>query len=351
MSLTRRHATRLLLSAAAGAALPAIPSGSPLLAAPAETPVRGGTLNWVFFPEPQAIIAINTTSGTGQTIGSKINEGLLRYATDMTPLPNLATEWAISPDGLRYRFVLRRGVTWHDGQPFTAADVAFSLLRLREAHPRGRITFANVAEVRTPDSHSVEIVLSRPAPFLISAFVGAESPIFPRHVYEAIRPEASASLAQTIGTGPFLLKEWVPGSHLLFERNPNYWDEGKPCLDRIVMRIITDPGARAAAFEAGEVDLGGNPVPLADLAACAPCRSSWSTPRPTPIPGRRPSSSSTSTPACCKTCGCAGRWRTPSTSRHCWRRCISGTARSRRPPSASCIRRFTIRVSGRCRST
>ncbi len=265
MSLTRRHATRLLLSAAAGAALPAVPPGSPLLAAPAETPIRGGTLNWVFFPEPQAIIAINTTSGTGQTIGSKINEGLLRYTYDMTPLPNLATEWAISPDGLRYRFALRRGVAWHDGRPFTAADVAFSLLRLREAHPRGRITFANVAEVRTPDPHSVEIVLSRPAPFLISAFAGAESPIVPRHVYGAIRPEASASLAQTIGTGPFLLKEWVPGSHLLFERNPHYWDEGKPYLDRIVLRIITDPGARAAAFEAGEVDLGGNPVPLADL--------------------------------------------------------------------------------------
>ncbi len=63
----------------------------------------------------------------------------------------------------------------------------------------------------------------------------------PRHVYEAIRPEASASLAQTIGTGPFLLKEWVPGSHLLFERNPNYWDEGKPYLDRIVMRISGSP--------------------------------------------------------------------------------------------------------------
>ncbi len=69
ISLTRRHATRRLLSAAAGAALPAIPSGTPLLTAPAETPLRGGTLSWVSFPEPQAIIAINTTSGTGQTIG------------------------------------------------------------------------------------------------------------------------------------------------------------------------------------------------------------------------------------------------------------------------------------------
>lgn len=110
MALTCRHATRLLLSAAAGIALPAIPAGSPLLAAPAKTPVRGGTLDRVFFSEPQAITAINTTSGPGQTIGTKINEGLLRYAYDMIPLPNLATAWSISPDGLRDRFALRHGV-------------------------------------------------------------------------------------------------------------------------------------------------------------------------------------------------------------------------------------------------
>ncbi|MGY2047863.1 ABC transporter substrate-binding protein [Methylobacterium sp. JK268] len=258
MTLTRRDLTRLLASGAAGAVLPG--------AARAAGPVRGGTLNWVFFPEPQAIIAINTSSGTGQTIGTKINEGLLSYAYDLSPRPQLATEWSISPDGLRYRFALRRGVTWHDGAPFTADDVAFSVWRLREAHPRGRITFANVTEVLTPDPHTAEIVLSRPAPFLITALAGAESPIVPRHVYESLRPADSAPASRTFGTGPFVLKEWVPGSHLLFERNPHYWDEGKPYLDRIVMRIITDPAARAAAFEAGEVDLGLNPVPLADLA-------------------------------------------------------------------------------------
>nr|WP_245447347.1 hypothetical protein [Methylobacterium sp. 17Sr1-1] len=74
-----------------------VPSGSPSLAAPAETPIHGGTPNRVFFPEPQAIIAINTPSRAGQIIGSKIDGGLPRYAIDMTPSPNLATGGRSAP--------------------------------------------------------------------------------------------------------------------------------------------------------------------------------------------------------------------------------------------------------------
>ena len=227
--------------------------------------VRGGTLRWAYFPEPSAIIAINTSSGTGQAIGSKINEGLLTYDHRLNPQPALATAWTVSPDGLVYRFQLRRGVKWHDGRDFTAADVAFSIERLGEAHPRGRATFAHVARIATPDPHTVEIVLARPVPYLITALSGSESPIVPKHVYETFRAADQPKLAQTIGTGPFILKEWVPGSHLLFERNPNYWDPPKPYLDRIILRPILDPAARGAGLETGEIDIAANPVALADL--------------------------------------------------------------------------------------
>ncbi len=229
------------------------------------TPVAGGTLNWAFHPEPSAIIAINTSSGTGQTIGTKINEGLLTYDYDLNPRPVLATAWAVSADGLAYTFTLRPNVKWHDGRDFTAADVAFSILRLREAHPRGRATFANVLRVDTPDPLTAVVVLSKPAPFLITALSGAESPIVPKHVYETFKPNEQPKLEQTIGTGPFILKEWVPGSHLLFVRNPQYWDAPKPYVDRLVLRVVTDPGARAAGLETGEIDIGSNPVPLQDL--------------------------------------------------------------------------------------
>ncbi|MEH2549841.1 peptide/nickel transport system substrate-binding protein [Bradyrhizobium sp. AZCC 2262] len=227
--------------------------------------MSGGTLNWVYFPDPSAIVAINTSSGTGQTIGSKINEGLLSYDYALNPKAVLAISWTISPDGTRYTFRLRPNVRWSDGRDFTSADVAFSIQRLKIAHPRGRITFANVEAVETPDALTAIIVLTKPAPFLISALAGAESPIVPKHIYETFKPEEQPKLAQTIGTGPFILKEWVPGSHLVFVKNPDYWDAPKPYVDRLVLKVILDPAARAAALETGEIDIGASPVPYGDI--------------------------------------------------------------------------------------
>lgn len=172
----------------------------------------------------------------------------------------------MSDDGLRYTFRLRDGVKWHDGADFTSADVAFSILRLKEAHPRGRITYQNVTAVETPDPLTAVIVLSKPAPFLIAAQSASELPIVPKHIFEKIEPQAGQTLETAIGTGPFRLTEWVTGSHLVLERNPDYWDAGKPYIDRLIIRVITDAAARAAALETGEADLGDSPVPLGDVA-------------------------------------------------------------------------------------
>ena len=259
MSINRRHFNQLLLLSSASLAL-----GQPSFAA-AETPVRGGTLNWAYYPDPTSLIAINTSSGTGQAIGPKVNEGLLDFDYDLNPIPLLATEWSVSDDGLRYTFKLRQNVKWHDGKDFTSDDVEFTIFRLKEAHPRGRITYQNVTAVETPDAHTAIVVLSKPAPYLISALSSSESPIVPKHIYETFKPQEQPTLAQTIGTGPFILKEWVPGSHLIFDRNPDYWDAPKPYLDRVVLRVILDPAARAAALETGEIDIGANPVPLSDI--------------------------------------------------------------------------------------
>ncbi len=263
MSFNRRSFNQMLMLAGASLALPKLAFGAE---ASKKTPVPGGTLNWLYYPDPgSALIAINTSSGTGQAIGPKTNEGLLTYDYDLNPKPLLATSWEIAPDGLKYTFHLRQGVKWHDGEDFTSDDVAFSILRLKEAHPRGRITYAHVTEVQTPDPHTAVIVLDRPAPFLITAVSSSESPIVPKHIYKDIKPADGETLAQVVGTGPFILKEWVPGNHLIFEKNPNYWDTGKPYLDRVILRVILDPAARAAALETGEIDIGANPVPLSDL--------------------------------------------------------------------------------------
>ena len=93
-----------------------------------------------------------------------MTEGLLEYDYDINPRPALATEWTISPDGKSYTFKLRPNVKFHDGKPFTSADVAYSIQLLKTVHPRGRNTFANVVEVKTPDPLTAIIELSKPAP-------------------------------------------------------------------------------------------------------------------------------------------------------------------------------------------
>ena len=111
------------------------------------------------------------------------------------------------------------------------------------------------------------IVLSKPSPYLMVALGPSESPIVPKHLYDGVDVAAPPGPPLHIGTGPFILKEWVRGSHAVLERNPNYWDKPKPYLDRVIIRFMPDAAARAAAFEAGDLDLGGSaPVPLSDLA-------------------------------------------------------------------------------------
>lgn len=228
-------------------------------------PTKGGTLTWIVTPEPPTFVPLTTTAGGNADLGPKVVEGLLTYDNDLNPKPLLATSWDVSKDGLRYTFALRHGVKWHDGKDFTSADVAFSILTLKQVHPRGRSTFANVTEVQTPDPFTAVVILSKPSPVLLTALAGAESPIIPKHLYEGTDILANPHNREPVGTGPFVFKEFVKGSHIVLERNPNYWDQPKPYLDKIIVRFIPDAVARAAALESGAADLGGQAIPLSDV--------------------------------------------------------------------------------------
>lgn len=260
MSLTRRQ---LLAYGGASAAFLQL---SPRLSFAEGGPVAGGTLNLHVAIEPPILVNLTHTAGPTVYIAGKITEGLLTYDDDLNPKPLLATAWDISADGLRYTFTLRQGVKWHDGQDFSADDVVFSLQTLKASNPRGRATFANVTEVKALDPHRVELTLSKPAPYLITALAACESPIVARHVYGQAKPETHPNATAPIGTGPFVFREWVRGSHVILERNPHYWDAPRPYLDRIVVRFIGDSAATVAALEAGEVHFSTGGVPLTDIA-------------------------------------------------------------------------------------
>lgn len=256
INMNRRHL--LLLGSAAFLA----GSLSPFAASAA-----GGNLVMTITPEPNAMLAAFNTASPVAVISGKMTEGLISYDFDLKPQPELATSWEVAADGLSMTFKLRDGVKWHDGKPFSSADVAYSIMEiLKQHHPRGRGTFASVSAVETPDPLTVVIKLSQPTPALFYALAGWESPIVPKHVYEGTDVLKNPANNAPIGTGPFKFVEWERGSHIVLEKNPDYWDAGKPLLDKLVVRIYPDPSARVAAFEAGELNLGGDgPIPLNEV--------------------------------------------------------------------------------------
>ncbi|MGL4286434.1 MAG: ABC transporter substrate-binding protein [Phreatobacter sp.] len=264
MPLSRRH---LLAAPALGLFAGSGPIGDVLAQTPAETPRRGGTLNFVIHPEPTTLACFNTTEGPAIQASTKVHEGLLTYDFDLNPQPQLATSWSVSEDALTYEFELRQGATWHDGRPFTADDVVFSLGLAKTFHPRGRTTFANLKDARAVGAHKVVVTLAKPAPYLLYALAGGETPIVARHIYDGKGdPLLNPANRAPVGTGPFVFKEWLPGSHIQYVRNPNYWDQPKPHIDALLVRLIPDASARATAFETGEVLLGGStPVSPPDL--------------------------------------------------------------------------------------
>ncbi|MCG8710276.1 ABC transporter substrate-binding protein [Brenneria sp. 4F2] len=230
------------------------------------TPQRGGSLNFLVEPEPPVLTTLVNTAGPILKVNAKVIEGLLSYDFDLKPIPQLATRWEISPDGKRYTFHLRHGVKWHDGEDFTSADVAFSILAVKKYNSRGQGTFASVTDVKTPDPFTAVVELSQPAPYLISAFSANEAPIVPRHLYAGTDIRSNPHNTAPIGTGPFVFKQWVRGSHIIYQRNPNYWDRPKPYIDQLIVKFIPDAASRTIAFETGALDLGSeSPVPLSEI--------------------------------------------------------------------------------------
>ena len=196
-----------------------------------DRPRRGGTLNAIIQPEPVSLTAAVLAAAPTGIVGGNIFDGLVRYDLDLKPQPELATRWEVSPDGRTITFHLREGVTWHDGQPFTSADVAWSLENVwKPLNPRNPALFRNITRADTPDPHTVVFHLVEPSIALFGLLNGNGAQILPRHLYEGTNVLTNPYNLKPIGTGPFVFKEWVKGSHILLERNPHYWDAGKPYL-------------------------------------------------------------------------------------------------------------------------
>jgi peptide/nickel transport system substrate-binding protein len=256
--LSRREAIALLAASAAIGIGPAQAQDTP------PQPVRGGTMTLLFDREPTSLVSFADTNSLH--VSAKVTEGLLWFNQAMEPQPQLSTAWTVSADGLSYEFKLRPNVKWHDGRDFTSADVAYSLMKIREVHPRARSTFAQLDRVETPDALTAILKLNRPVPYMIRALCAAETPIVPKHIYEGTDPASNANVRAPIGTGPFKFKEWVRGSHVVYLRNEAYWDQPRPYLDQLIIKFVPDAAASAVALETQSADATYRTlVPLNDV--------------------------------------------------------------------------------------
>lgn len=228
---------------------------------------QGGTLVQITQPEPPNLAPYVSTSGPIAQVTSKVFDGLLEYDFNLQPQPSLANSWTVSPDGLTITFNLRDDVVFHDGTPLTSEDVRFTVMDvLKQAHPRGIATFKNVTAVETPDPHTAIFRLDAPAPYIMMALHSAESPILPAHIYSQGDIRAHANANEPIGSGPFRFVEWRRGEIVRLDRNDNYWRDGQPYLDRIVVRFIADASTRTAVLEQGEAHVAGfGAVPYQDV--------------------------------------------------------------------------------------
>lgn len=222
----------------------------------AEEPVRGGTLIHTLTQTPRHLNpAVQSGIATGAP-GTQLFAAPLRYDADWTPQPYLAESWEWSDDGLKMTLHLVEDATFHDGEPITSEDVAFSVKTVKENHPF-KTMFAPVTSVDTPDEHTAVLNLSQPHPALLLAMSSQLLPIIPKHIYgdgQDIKSHPRNS-ENVVGSGPFKLVEFKPDQHVIVERYDDFFIEGRPYLDKIVYRVIKDASSRAIGLENGELHM------------------------------------------------------------------------------------------------
>lgn len=205
-------------------------------------------------------------------IAGDIFEGLVTEDKFAEPIPAQAKSWTISEDGLVYTFVLRDDITWTDGKPVTANDFVFALQRLMnpetaadyaylqypiknaEAINGGENSALSDLGVKAIDEKTLEITLERPTPYFIGALTHYTAYPLPQHVVEDIGSDW-VKIDNIVTNGPFKPIDWVPGSHVTTEKNPDYYDAENVALDGAKFFVLEDESAALKRYRAGEFDV------------------------------------------------------------------------------------------------
>ena len=236
-------------------------SGAPVAG---QSPKTGGTLNVMLREDLSQGFAIHETATISVVWpASPCFNNLVYYDPSKklesldTIIGELAEKWSWQEGGRNLVFFLRKGVKWHDGQPFTSKDVKFTFDMLRgapDAEGKLRINprkdwYANVQSIEAPDPHTVVFHLKRPQPSLLLMLASGYTPVYAAHI-----PPAQYRTS-CMGTGPFKVKEWRKGEFIEYVKNPDYFVKGRPYLDGLKYIIIVERGSRTAGLQSGQLDV------------------------------------------------------------------------------------------------
>ena len=179
--------------------------------------------------------------------------GLTAHDGNDQIVPALAERWDYDEANCTYTFYLREGVKWHDGEPFTAQDVKFTIEAIMDPDngSENAPNYEDVQEITVLDDHTVSFRLAEPNAAFLEYMTMA---ILPQHLLEGEDMQESAFFRAPVGTGPYKLESWDAGQSIVLVRNEDYF-LGAPNIERVIFKIVPDDNAQAMQLESGEIDL------------------------------------------------------------------------------------------------
>lgn len=225
-----------------------------------QTGASGGTLTVAQSSDILTMDPAMHRSRITQTVIRNVFEALVNQDANLKPIPELATEWK-QEDPTTWRFTLRKGVTFQNGEPFNAEAVKFSIERVldpAQKSPRASM-LSQVASVTAEGEDTVVIKTKAPSPTLLAS-LSVNEIVPPKYVKQVGDAEFAK---KPVGTGPFTFQEWVPNERVALKAYDNYWG-GRPKIDSLVFRPIPEVSARIAALQSGDVQIASEIPP--DLA-------------------------------------------------------------------------------------
>lgn len=237
--------------ALAGAALAqeSTPSAS---ATASHEPVR---FTWGANDEPSSLNPMSGYLGTDFYFWTASYHLLIDWDQNLGTRMSLATDVETSPDNMEFTYTIRDDITWSDGQPLTAEDVAYTLNLYKQNHaylPQGYLTLID-GDVKVLDPTHIQFRTTEPTGLYSGQFTYMYDYILPKHVFEKLDKPKQFENVPSVSSGPFMITDYQVGEFVKMERNP-YWSGPEPAVDELVYRIYKNEDALAQALKQGEVD-------------------------------------------------------------------------------------------------